>query len=327
MDVIFGEGDPLSLPSLPVVAAPQVGGMVEPKHTDIDDEDPPVLPSNMPVYSKHIKALTDRDYEAAATLAWTRALSRWLAIIQSSSYESAVGKHVELLLEKKDRESALQDLQSFIRYLGDDGWWPLDEVDLLNYLGHCEKKEKSKLTGKNLKHALKFFRHVMGAHFEEEDVLGPVFTGKASRIGATKEARSQARALTVEEVLKLEEIVVKGQNTIDRYFAGCLLFCLYSRARWSDIARTGLNGMWPRWTTMSLCSWRPALGSPRLLPWKRRRRYGCRSLGPYPWGMAWKEVLVDLGFNLMHTLYGPICRAPVETSRRGRSPLMRLQVC
>ena len=202
MATIFGNGDPLGLPSLPVVAAAEISDMLAPTRPEEEqEEDPLPMPSNLPVYSKHIKALTDRDYDAATALLWTRALSRWLAIIQSSSYESSVGKHVDALLEKKDRDSAMQcirdacgvrsprtvlkraqDLESFIRYRGEDGWWPLDETDLINYLEWCQKKDKSKLTGKNLKHSVKFFRHVMGAHFDEEEVLGPVFTGRASRI-------------------------------------------------------------------------------------------------------------------------------------------------
>ena len=153
MATIFGEGDPYGLPSLPVVAAPDVGGMAEIKSNEVEEDEPTALPANMPLYSKHIKALTDRDYDASIALTWTRALATWLAIIQSSSYQSSVGRHVEHLLEQKDRESALQcirdacgvrspktalkraqDLQSFIRYRGHEGWWPLDETDLINYL-------------------------------------------------------------------------------------------------------------------------------------------------------------------------------------------------
>ena len=336
MATIFGNGDPLGLPSLPVVAAAEISEMLAPTRREEEEEDPLPMPASLPVYSKHIKALTDRDYDAATALLWTRALSRWLAIIQSSSYESAVGKHVDALLDKKDRDSAMQcirdacgvrsprtvlkraqDLESFIRYRGEDGWWPLDETDLINYLEWCQKKDKSKLTGKNLKHSLKFFRHVMGAHFDEEEVLGPVFTGRASRIGATKEARSQARALKVDEVLKLEEVVVRGRNTLDRYFAGCLLFCLYSRARWSDIGNVdmiewdvtevenepfGFIETRTRITKTSTTEEKKILWMPFVAP--------IVGLGPQPWGLAWAEVLKELGFDLNHTPYGPICRAP-----------------
>ena len=347
MATIFGEGDPYGLPSLPVVAAPDVGGMAETKPNEVEEDEPTALPANMPLYSKHIKALTDRDFDASIALTWTRALATWLAIIQSSSYQSSVGRHVEQLLEQKDRESALQcirdacgvrspktalkraqDLQSFIRYRGKEGWWPLDETDLINYLEWCQKQKKSKITGKNLKHSLKFFRYVMGAHFDEE-VLGPVFVGRASRIGATKEARIQARALTVEEVEKLEEAVVKGQNPIDRYFAGCLLFCLYSRARWSDIANVdsiewdvadvgkekfGFVETRTRITKTSTTEEKKTMWMPFVAP--------INGLGPFPWGLAWKEVLESLGFNLMHRPSGPICRAPCangDFSRRSVS--------
>jgi len=49
----LGEGDPYGLPSLPVVAAPDVGGMVETKPNEIEEDEPSSLPANMPIYSKH----------------------------------------------------------------------------------------------------------------------------------------------------------------------------------------------------------------------------------------------------------------------------------
>ena len=242
---------------------------------------------------------------------WTPSLTRRTEIAQCSASGMLVVRSPRTVLKRA------QDLESFIRYRGEDGWWPLDETDLINYLEWCQKKDKSKLTGKNLKHSLKFFRHVMGAHFDEEEVLGPVFTGRASRIGATKEARSQARVLKAEEVLKLEEVVVRGRNTLDRYFAGCLLFCLYSRARWSDIGNVdriewdvtevenepfGFIETRTRITKTSTTEEKKILWMPFVAP--------IVGLGPQPWGLAWAEVLKELGFDLNHTPYGPICRAP-----------------
>lgn len=90
-----------------------------------------------------------------------------------------------------------RDLQCFVAWCKADDWWPLDEKKLLEYVTWTEQTGKSKLIGKNLKHALRFFRHVMGAHFDEDEVLGPVFKGRVGRVGATKSAKVQARALTV----------------------------------------------------------------------------------------------------------------------------------
>ena len=112
---------------------------------------------------------------------------------------------------------------------------PLDEKKLLDYIMWTEATDKSKLIGKNLKYALRFFKHVMGAHFDEEEIFGPVFRGRVGRVGATKSAKVQARALTVDELMRLENILQQSQNLLERYYVGCMLFCIYSRARWSDI--------------------------------------------------------------------------------------------
>ena len=35
---------------------------------------------------------------------------------------------------------------------------------------------------------------------------------------------------------KLETMVFSSRNLLDRYFAGCMLLALFSRARWSDLS-------------------------------------------------------------------------------------------
>ena len=95
-------------------------------------------------------------------------------------------------------------------------------------------KNQSKFIGKNLVHAIKFFKFVMGGNIELEETLGPMLQGRVMRILATREPTQQARALTVQEVLQLEAMVHTSRCLLDKYFAGCLLFALFSRARWSS---------------------------------------------------------------------------------------------
>lgn len=103
---IFGDAD--DLPGLP---APDLPPLLRP---DVEQEEEeadaigPVAPDRMPVYAKHVRALTDRDYEATTNLEWTKGLVLWLAIIEGSMCESSVGRHVEEHLKNRSRDGALQ---------------------------------------------------------------------------------------------------------------------------------------------------------------------------------------------------------------------------
>jgi len=69
--------------------------------------------------------------------------------------------------------------------------------------------------GKNLVHAVKFFRYIFGASFEVEEVLGPMLTGRVSRVLATRKPTEQARALAVDEVKLLESRRPCEKNILD----------------------------------------------------------------------------------------------------------------
>ena len=55
---------------------------------------------------------------------------------------------------------------------------------------------------------------------------------------AHRAEKTQARLLTVKEVESLETCLSKEQiSLVDRVACGCMLFCLYSRSRWSDLKK------------------------------------------------------------------------------------------
>eukprot|EP00435_Cladocopium_sp_Y103_P051818 s3100_g16.t1 len=161
----------------------------------------------MPVFARYVKALSDRDYAATQDLAWTKAL-------------------------------ACKDLQLYVNWADKHSvqWWPLEEGKLLSYMDFVEGASKTKFIGKNLVHALKFFKYLFGAEFDVDLVCGPLLKGRVSRVLATREPTEQARALSVEEVKLLEDKLRTATNLYDKYFIGCMLFALYSRARWGDMS-------------------------------------------------------------------------------------------
>ena len=193
-----------------------------------------------------------------------------------------------------------RDLQQFINWCTskDKQWWPIAEKDLLDFLSSCEAEGRSKFIGKNLVHAIKFFKFVMGGNIELEEMLGPMLQGRVMRILATREPTQQARALTVQEALQLEAIVHTSRCLLDKYFAGCLLFALFSRARWSDLSSmqsfgfdvmetdSGPFGFVEDRTRIhktSNTAEKKALYLPFVAP--------IEGVGEKPWALAWRSVL------------------------------------
>jgi len=115
----------------------------------------------MPIFAKHVKALSDQDYEKKVDFQWTRALATWLAFLEGSRFDSLVGYHVQERLFQQDREGTLvvirdacgvrspntvlkrgRDLQLFFSWAESNRgqWWPIKELHLLEYVRWTEKK-------------------------------------------------------------------------------------------------------------------------------------------------------------------------------------------
>eukprot|EP00438_Fugacium_kawagutii_P013640 Skav213113 [mRNA] locus=scaffold107:30039:32190:+ [translate_table: standard] len=310
---IFGQDDNLGFPKLEDAVPQPVGIYPENKEQELSTDRMMLATGSglpmAPVYAKCIKSLCYRDYLEAMDVTWTRGLACWLTIIESSQFKSQVGCYVLEKLHYQDREGALvairdacgvrspntvlkraRDLQQFISWMGDNfkRWWPLTEKDLLEYVAWAEENTKSKFIGKNLVHAVKFLRFVMGgADFKIEEVVGPLLSGRVSRVLATRDPTHQARALTVDELKRL-----------DGYYVGCLLFALYSRARLHKTSTTAE---------------RKAMYMPYVAP--------VFGVAEEAWGLGWQRALLALGLLPGNIPYGPICKAMRPDGSFARRPL------
>ena len=212
-------------------------------------------------------------------------------------------------------------------------WWPLTERAVLRYIGLNEGHEKSKLIGKNLISALKFFKFVMGADFNLEAVLSPLVTGRVSRIVGDREPRVQARPLTLEELQALENKVYDLPNAVDRYMVGCILYAVYARCRWSDLhsihsiefdvidtkdGKFGFVEVRSRAHKTGGTEEKKALFMPFVAP--------IAGVTTRPWAMAWKEAMESLGFCLWRRPYGAICRAPSASGTFGVRPVTTAEI-
>ncbi|CAE7865437.1 unnamed protein product [Symbiodinium necroappetens] len=79
---------------------------------------------------------------------------------------------------------------------------------------------------------LLFARHVFGIQALHQLAISRRCWG----VGAARQARavSKAAGLRVVDLIALHRTLDSSQNVWDRLFAGCALFCVYARARWSD---------------------------------------------------------------------------------------------
>ena len=320
-----------------------------------DDEEPAEIPASaIPVFARCVQALSDHDYESSRSLMWTKALACWTGIIEGSRFESSVGKHVYEFLCNDDRKGATdiirdacgirspktalkraQDLMQLIRFCEreNSNWWPLTERTVLRYIGWNEGNEKSKLIGKNLIAALKFFKFVMGAGFNLEAVLSPLVTGRVSRIVGDREPRVQARPLTLDELQTLEKKVYDLPNVVDRYMVGCILYAVYARCRWSDLhsihsiefdvidtkdGKFGFVEVRSRVHKTGGTEEKKALFMPFVAP--------VAGVTERPWALAWKEAMETLGFCLWRRPYGAICRAPSASGSFGVRPVTTSEI-
>eukprot|EP00435_Cladocopium_sp_Y103_P066198 s447_g28.t1 len=267
----------------------------------------------MPVFAKYVKALSDRDYAATQDLAWTKALACWLALLEGSQFDSLVGRYVRDKVNDGDRVGALacirdacgirspntvlkrgKDLQLYVNWADKHSvqWWPLEEVKLLTYMDYVEGASKSKFIGKNLVHALKFFKYLFGAEFDVDLVCGPLLKGRVSRVLASREPTEQARALSVEEVKLLEDkwgdMSSMQSLELDVIQVGDGPFGFIE-------AKTRIH-------KTSSSEERKAMFMPYAAP--------IRGIGDVPWGLEWEKALTALHLLPGGTPYGPICRAP-----------------
>ena len=288
------------------------------------------------------RVMSDEDYEQKVTVQWTRATVLWLSVLEGCDLQVSAGHPVRAFLQAGDRQGALevirdcfgnrspstackrgQDLARFISWLHKEkrSWSPLKEADVLDYLNASKKEGKSKSRGKELASAIRFFKFIMGASVDLEAVLTSLVIGKSNRMASGKGLRKQAPALSVEEVEDLERRVLETDCPLECYYCGCLLFALFARCRWSDLAcldslefdyrvhETGVYGFIEGKTRVhktGTSEEKKAMQMPLVAP--------MQGLLHKPWSLVWKESLEFFGLLPGGDKFGALCR-PVDKAQ------------
>ena len=113
--------------------------------------------------------------------------------------------------------------------------FPLQAADVEAYLEHLQEQEASPSALSSFVEAVNFCEKVLNIPH-----ISTTITPKALNIcelaNSRRREKRQARVLSVAEVASLEDFLSNERNlVVDRFAAGCFLFALYSRSRWSDL--------------------------------------------------------------------------------------------
>ena len=116
--------------------------------------------------------------------------------------------------------------------------FPLKGDAVFAYLTHLEQRNRSMSRIQGAVECLNFMAHVLGVDSLDEALTSPLVQGLMRRHRVNRQPRRQARALTVAEVLVLEQFVCDDRMTaVDRVGVGSFLFALFARARLGDLHR------------------------------------------------------------------------------------------
>ena len=196
--------------------------------------------------------LTLADSEIFAAR-WSRALEKWYLIFARGRSGWPEGYDIYDIVAKRglsglrplfgsrSQNTVLKRANSIIRFTR---WFtkfsfsitpfPLTAADVEAYLEHLQEQEASPSALSSFVEAVNFCEKVLNIPH-----VATAITPKAMNIcelaNSRRHEKRQARVLSV-VVASLEEFLSNERNLIvDRFAAGCFLFALYSRSRWSDL--------------------------------------------------------------------------------------------
>ena len=299
-------------------------------------------PAESRIYVGVVKSISDTDFFQQRDNLWEIALNKWLLIFSCINYSGCVGErlltsiwtnggdstHKDILRDvvgikspKTVNERANTIIALFNWLDAQHGFrWPLNVSEVVRYVEHPHHGRVAPNRGKSLMEAFRFAKFVMRVESLDGILDDPQLTGKVKRLGATATTPKQARALTVAELQKLEQFMVEQNDDRDKYIMGCVLFCVFSRSRWSDLAMLdkltldisempggecyGFVESCTRFQKTGTSAIKKTLQMPLVAP--------IAGVTQVAWAQVWFEILRSVGFDLDAEPIGALCRAPQE---------------
>ena len=203
-----------------------------------------------------------------------------------------------------------------------NGWHPvpLTANGVADYVWekHQDKVPYTQLS--SFLEAVNFAVHVLGLPTQPqgETLITPFIKSVMDKASLNRPRRKQARPLTTNEVVFLEETLKNpGKDIRDRFAVGAFLFALYSRSRWSDLRNVDSYMLDVDYSEQRVSGFlefrtsthktaaqtaRHGLPMPLVAPlW---------GLTSPPWGLAFKRVADEARLEFDSDFRGPMLPAP-----------------
>ena len=291
----------------------------------------------LPIHICAIKVLPDRDFFQELDVLWSHAVDKWLRIFEILGYSGLLGDALasELCLEDggrsremvrdsmgiKSPRTAIKRAQTLLKYFtwmqsAFDDWKPWMATRCIDYMAVGNSKGPVASRGTSLLEAFRFCKFVMSIPIPDELLANPLVKGRAMRLSAEQAEYHPARSLKAFEVASLEKLMMTDMNSVDEYMLGAVLFCLFSRSRWSDVKY--IQQVWIEEDShegeiFGFVEGRTQHHKSATSLTKKRRFMPlvCPLLGVTGcnWVESWMASWKDLSIDIDKQPFGPLCRA------------------
>ena len=287
-------------------------------------------------FSAFVKNIPDQEYFEAKQARMELACSRWLSLLQQCSLASTAGaqllrdmyqdntgvsaeKTLRALFGTKSPNTVLKRARTMSRYckwvkdsLGEQPL-PLQEWHVWSFINHLEANSFGSTAGSDLVECLRFCKHVFGLLGVDDVLQSRRVLGLAAIMRAAKRVKNQAPPLALQQVQRLHDILQSDPIIENRVMAGCFLFAIYSRARWSDLRCVdhmlmntkngeGTLEAFTREHKMSALGLRREQYLPLIAP--------AQGVCHGDWAEEFRLAYEQAGLNLFAKPLGPLMRAP-----------------
>ena len=290
------------------------------------------------IFAQVVKMKRDVDHLTAVDELWSKALKKWHTVLACTNYAGLVGAAVkDAVSDDQDYSGILRDvfgnksprtankrastMLALFSWLDKKGLcvWPVRSDYVAAYLNESNVLGAGSTKGKTLMEAFRFCKHVMRLPGLEDIIDDPVLSGRVRRMDAARDTIKQSRPLKLSEVKFIEEFMMSDFSVFDRYISGCILFAIYSRSRWSDLAflsdlcldtaetELGLVGFVEgstKFQKTGATALKRAMQMPLVAP--------IRGVSDKSWAVEWFKILEQVQFDVSAKPVGAVCRPPTN---------------
>lgn len=292
---------------------------------------------SLPVHACAVKVMPDRDFFQELEILWEHAIDKWLRVFEILGFPGLLGELLSLELQQpeggrtrpmirdamgiKSPRTAIKRALAVLKYFkwlqsNKEVWDPWSPSSCIDYMAVGNAKGLIPSKGLSLLEAFRFCRFVLSIPVPEQLLENPLVRGRASRLGAERVDYNPARSLKASEVLLLEKRMSTDMDLVDKYMLGAVLFCIFSRSRWSDIKY--LDQIWVEkdhyeGEVFGFVEARTRHHKSATSLGKKQRFMPlvCPLLGisGCHWVDSWMQACDELGVVFSNRPFGPLCRA------------------